>query len=215
VLDRKGVPHFLRLDGEEGYLEPGAVVTMFPGNSGQAKGLVRAEDVRERMQSFLERTPGDDGMGVGQGQEDINGKRARALIKGLEKHGFEQVRLLDMALDRVPEKEKEKIELRKAKAQRGIDSSKTALNKARNKFHLKASSDDHGDTVESNHEGGNNRGPGGDTSFVRSENRPAKAGNASGTREKPENPGNSSGKETDNGGNRGDRPEKTGKSNKP
>jgi hypothetical protein len=133
VLDHKGNPHMLRLENEVDSSVEGEVVTLFPGNSGQVRGLVRAEDIRQRLHRFLDEATSEGAGDDTEIEEEPRGKRADALIKRLEKHGDERIRLLDSALQRAPAEVKEKIEAGRARAQRGIEASHSAITRAKEK----------------------------------------------------------------------------------
>jgi hypothetical protein len=163
VLDHKGNPHLLRLENEMDSSVEGEVVTLFPGNSGQVRGLVRAEDIRQRLHEFLDETTGEGAGDDSEMEEAIRGKRADALIKRLEKHGAERIRLLESALQRAPAEGKEKIEAGKAEAQRGIEASRLAITRAKGKFERPgpAGQDEEiGETVDSPNEIGDRPGRG-------------------------------------------------------
>jgi hypothetical protein len=141
----------------------GEVVTLFPGNSGQVRGLVRAEDIRQRLHEFLDEATGEGTGDDSEIEEELRDKRADALIKRLEKHGAERIRLLDSALQRAPAEVKEKIEAGRARAQRGIEASRSAITRAKGKFERPGSAEqdeETGETVDSPNEIGDRPGRG-------------------------------------------------------
>jgi hypothetical protein len=148
VLDYKGNSHLLRLENKVDSSIEGEVVTLFPGTSGQVRGLVRAEDIRQRLHEFLDEATGEgtgDDFEIG---EELRGKRVDVLIKQLEKHGAERIRLLENALQRAPAEVKERIEASKARAQRGIEASRSAITRAKEKSERRGSAGQYEDTYE-------------------------------------------------------------------
>jgi hypothetical protein len=153
VLDSKGNRHLLRLDGPVGDLVAGEVVTVFPGNSNHARGVVRAEEVRSRLKKLLDEITESEDTHATQEEWDFTGKRADALVKGLEIHGGQQLRALDKAWQRVPDEVKDKISAAKAKAQKEIEAAQSSAGKAKGKFRQSDSVD-----ADDGQEGGGNSG---------------------------------------------------------
>ena len=136
-----GETHLIRLTGQAKKaakdLEIGEVVTVLRGNGNRAKGLVTANEVRNRMLADIEED-GEDQAEEEEGDEEkkFKSKRADALIRGLERLGRQQLRVLGNALDRVPDHVKEKFFTAKFRMEEGIKVAKEASHRARGRFKL-------------------------------------------------------------------------------
>ncbi len=88
-----------------GDVTPGEVITVFQDNSGKAKGLVRAEDVKNRLKTFLDDAEADvdepeadeDGRG---NKHDKEAAHAERIANFLARFNERQARLLDRVIGR-------------------------------------------------------------------------------------------------------------------
>ncbi len=83
---------------------PGEVITVFRGNSGQAKGLVRAADVKIRLEKFRDNAEADvdaDGDEDGKGKNhDKAAAHAERIASFLARFNERQTRLIDRVIGR-------------------------------------------------------------------------------------------------------------------
>ena len=92
----------------------GDVITVFRGNSGKAKGVVRAEEVRNRLKNFLNHAeedvdePEEDGEGKGN-KHDRAAAHAERIADFLARFSERRTRLLDRVMDRAPERIRERL----------------------------------------------------------------------------------------------------------
>jgi hypothetical protein len=148
VLDRKGNAHLLRLENPLDSSIEGEAVTLFPGNGGQLRGLVRAEDVRQRLSKFLEQAEEEEGEEASEADDNLRRRLAKALLERLQKQGAAEVDLLDRALQHAPAGAKTKIEAARAKAQKEFESSQKGVYGSRGMSKPGNSSEDDGDVSE-------------------------------------------------------------------
>jgi len=101
------------LPEDAGDVAPGEVVTVFRGNSDHAKGMVRAEEVKNRLKNFLD----DAELDVDELGEDEEGNKrdkaaahAERIANYLERFNERQTRLLDRAIGRASARAKAKLE---------------------------------------------------------------------------------------------------------
>ena len=126
-----------------GDVTPGEVITVFRGHSGHAKGLVRAEQVRNRLKKFLDKAEkevdepeGDEG---GKGNKhDKAAARAERIARFLERFSDRETRQLDRVMDRAPERVRvklgrvrERIQAQRAKHLEHIERIRTKLDRLR------------------------------------------------------------------------------------
>ena len=97
-------------------LAHGEVITVFEGDEGKAKGLVRAEEVKNRLKGFLD--DAEEGVADSDGDEDGKGKnhdKAAAHIARidafLERFNNRRTQLIDGVIDGAPQSVKEKLVL--------------------------------------------------------------------------------------------------------
>ena len=124
-----------------GGVTTGEVITVFRGNSGKAKGLVRAEEVKNRLKRFLDDAEED----VDEPEEDVDGKgnkhdraaaHAEKIANFLERFSQRQTRLLDRVMDRAPERVRvrlaqvrERIQAQRGKHRESIERIRTKLDR--------------------------------------------------------------------------------------
>jgi len=121
-------------------VEVGDVITVFQDNSGKAKGIVRAEYVKNRLKKFLDNAEVDvDELG-----EDEEGNRrdkaaahAERIANFLERFNERQTRLLDKSIGRASARVKAKLEqvrernkLQRAEHQEAIGRIRAKLDRA-------------------------------------------------------------------------------------
>ena len=122
-----------------GGVTTGEVITVFRGNSGKAKGLVRAEEVKNRLKRFLDDAEED----VDEPEEDVDGRgnkhdraaaHAEKIANFLERFSQRQTRLLDRVMDRAPERlrvrlaqVRERIQAQRGKHRESIERIRTKL----------------------------------------------------------------------------------------
>ncbi|MCH8745877.1 MAG: hypothetical protein IIB31_09565, partial [Chloroflexi bacterium] len=133
-----GQTHLIRLTGQAKKaaedLEIGEVVTVLRGNGNQAKGLVTANEVRNRMLADIEEDEPEEE--EGDEEKKFKSKRADALIRALERLGRHQLRALDQALDRGSDDVKIKLRSAKLRIEIRIKVAKEASHRARGRFKL-------------------------------------------------------------------------------
>ena len=156
-------------------------MTVLRGNGNQAKGLVTANQVRDRMLEDIEDDEADEDEGdKDEEKKKFKSKRVDALIRGLERLGLQQLRLVGQALDRVPDDVKERFLRSRFRIEERIKVAKEASKRARGRFKI---FDSEGDSDEEDNSGpGNskNRGPGRIQGSDQSEadDSPGKSGNS-------------------------------------
>ena len=138
--------------------QEGDLITIFSGPSSKAKGLVRAEEVRQRLQNHLGEATGDDGDEADGQDLQAQSKRFEKLSQLLENHQNRHVERLESALARAPEKAQAAIQRAKDKATNGQQRAHDAIEKARDKVN-KAKGLLRGQSGSSE-EGGDDSGPG-------------------------------------------------------
>ena len=121
---------------------PGEVITVFQDNSGKAKGLVRAKDVKIRLEKFLDDAETD----AGESEEDEDGKgnkhdkvaaHAERIASFLARFSERQTRLIDRVIgrgasDNVQEKlagVRARIQEQRAEHQQAIDRIRAKLDR--------------------------------------------------------------------------------------
>jgi hypothetical protein len=112
------------LPEDAGDVAPGEVVTVFRGNSDHAKGMVRAEEVKNRLKNFLDDAELDvDELGEDEegNKQDKAAAHAERIANYLERFNERQTRLLDRAIGRASasvkanlERVQERIQLQRA-----------------------------------------------------------------------------------------------------
>ncbi len=94
---------------------PGEVITVFRGNSGKVKGLVRASDVKNRLKKFLDDAeeevdePEED-EAERASKHDKEEARAERIAAFLARFSERQTRLIDRVMDRAPERVRVKLQ---------------------------------------------------------------------------------------------------------
>ncbi|MFQ6026935.1 MAG: hypothetical protein ACE5Q6_05395 [Dehalococcoidia bacterium] len=139
------------LDLPEGFedLTAGELITAFPGNSGNAKGVVKAGKIRDRLEKFLDKLTQDETEPADEAEAEIQSKRVANLIRVLEKHSERQIGIMDEVLDRVPEHAREKLERAKENVEKGRARAIEAIGRAKDRF---------GDDITDQHPGRSDKG---------------------------------------------------------
>ncbi len=105
------------LPDEVGDVTPGEVVTVFEEESGKVTGLVKADQVRSRLNQFLEDAEDEEGDDESSEEIDQRSRRVQALALVLEKFGAHHLEMLNRVADRVPERVRRHIESMKARVE--------------------------------------------------------------------------------------------------
>ena len=169
-----GKTHLIRLTGHAKKaaedLEIGEVVTVLRGKGNQAKRLVTANEVRNRMLADIEADGEDEGEveedDKDEAEEKFKSKRVDALIRGLERLGLQQLQVLGHALDRGSDDVKIKLRSAKLRIEIRIESARETSKKARIRFKII----DSGNSGK-NSDGEDNSGPGNSKNRGPSDNR--------------------------------------------
>ncbi|NIP96116.1 MAG: hypothetical protein GWO24_22840, partial [Akkermansiaceae bacterium] len=113
-----GETETVTVDEEEGDVEPGEVVTVFRGNSDHATGLVRAEEVKNRLERFLD--DAEDDVDEAEDSEEGDEEKGKKLDKAADHFdrisGFlnrftdRQENLLDRVMRGAPEDVKARLQ---------------------------------------------------------------------------------------------------------
>ena len=152
--------------------EPGEIVTAFGGSDSKAKGLVRAEEVRQRLKGFL-----DDFAETEDDSETENGESTadhiESLVDALEDQSAKANDILDEVIERVPETAKAAVAAAKTKINQAKQDAQATVERASQKAkNLKeqagansqgtgsGGSDDGDDNNEDDNEGPGNSGGG-------------------------------------------------------
>jgi len=122
-----------------GDVTPGEVITVFRGNSGKAKGLVRAEAVKNRLKKFLD--DAEEDVDEPEGDEDGKGNKhdkaaahAERIANFLERFNERQTRLLDRVIGRAPDSVKAKLAEVRARIQAQRLEHREAIDRIRTKL---------------------------------------------------------------------------------
>ena len=113
----------------------GELITVFRGNSGEAKGLVRAADVKTRLKNFLDHA--EDDVDETEGDEEIKGNKhdkAERIANFLERFNARHTSLLDRVMDRATERVKAKLEQVRARIQAQRAEHQEAIERIRTKL---------------------------------------------------------------------------------
>ena len=113
----------------------GELITVFRGNSGEAKGLVRAADVKTRLKNFLDHA--EDDVDETEGDEKVKGNKhdkAERIANFLERFNARHTSLLDRVMDRAPERVKAKLEQVRARIQAQRAEHQEAIERIRTKL---------------------------------------------------------------------------------
>ncbi len=169
-----GETHLIRLTGQAKKaaedLEIGEVVTVLRGKGNQAKRLVTANEVRNRMLADIEADGEDEGEVEEDDQDEaekkFKSKRVDALIRGLERLGLQQLQVLGHALDRGSDDVKIKLRSAKLRIEIRIESARETSKKARIRFKIINSGNS-----GKNSDGEDNSGPGNSKNRGPSDNR--------------------------------------------
>ena len=142
----EGDTETLTLPEDSGDVVPGEVVTVFRGNSGHAKGLVRAQEVKSRLKHFLDDAEEDvDGAEEGgdepEADDEERGKKqdkasahAERIAKFLDRFSERQTQMLDLVMDRAPEHARAELEAIRERIQTQREEHQEAIARIRNKL---------------------------------------------------------------------------------
>jgi len=112
--------------------EEGDVITLLWGRSSKAKGLVRADEVRRRLQRHVDEATDDGDENDGEDFQ-TRSKRFEKLSQLLENHQSRHIERLESNLTHASEKAKAAIQRAKDKATNGQQRAHDAVEKARDK----------------------------------------------------------------------------------
>jgi hypothetical protein len=144
ILDTHGRAHLLQANGLVENLQEGEVVTVFADQANRARGLVRAEEVRNRISLHLDEIADNQGEVVTEAEQRDLVVRAGGLIQGLEAHGEQQLRVLNAALQHAPQEVRDKVNAAQARAQAGIENARGAAGRAQKRLDRLESRDGQG-----------------------------------------------------------------------
>ncbi len=128
-----GTAQTLTLPGDINEVATGDLVTVFPGAAGQAKGLVNAKKLRERLGTFLEEIAESEDQDP---ENPSRAKHAALLIKVLEKHLAHQEQIIDDVLQWASEDIQADIRRNRAEIERFSQNSQSIKARVRAKFRL-------------------------------------------------------------------------------
>lgn len=129
LMTPDGMQHdFSRLATHKG-LAAGDVVTVFRGNAARAKGLVKANEVRSRLEKLLENITDDNDDEEPESKERL----ISSLTQSVNNHGAQQLQIIDEVLQRVLEHIKPKIRDKKDQIEAEIEDSKSVAAQAKAK----------------------------------------------------------------------------------
>jgi len=126
------------LPGNLNEVATGDLVTVFPGQAGQAKGLVNAKQLRERLGKFLEEIAESEEQDL---ENHSSAKHAALLIKVLEKHLAHQEQIMDGVLRWASEDIQDDIRRKRTEIELFSQSSQSIKARVRAKFRLKDEKD--------------------------------------------------------------------------
>ncbi|MCI0439757.1 MAG: fibronectin type III domain-containing protein [Chloroflexi bacterium] len=113
----------------------GDLVTAFVPTGGKARGLVKSEDVRERVQGFLEDfVEGELALLPTQGSQAAE-QQIELLSQTLQQYGNQELEIIELALDRAPEDKKpdlldarNRVNLGRQIAQQTVERARSIIN---------------------------------------------------------------------------------------
>jgi hypothetical protein len=127
LMTPDGAQHAFSRPATDKGLAAGDVVTVFRGNDAKAKGQVKADEVRDRLEKFLENIKGIE-------EIDTGGQRLDSLTQTLDDHGAQQLQIMNQVLQQAPEHVKLRIRDEKDKTEAEIEASKAVAAQAKAKF---------------------------------------------------------------------------------
>ena len=126
----------LALPGDLGEVALGEVVTVFEEGSGKVTGLVKADQVRKRLNKFLEAASNEEGDEESSQDTDQRSRRADALARTLENFGARHLEVLNRVGGRVQEAVKRQIEIIKAKVKSDRRNSQAIIERVKKKLRV-------------------------------------------------------------------------------
>ncbi len=126
----------LALPGDLGEVALGEVVTVFKKGSGKVTGLVKADQVRKRLNKFLEAASNEEGDEESSQDTDQRSRRADALARTLENFGARHLEVLNRVGGRVQEAVKRQIEIIKAKVKSDRRNSRAIIERVKKKLRV-------------------------------------------------------------------------------
>lgn len=120
---------------------PGEVITVFEG-SGKVTGLVRAAQVQDRLNRFLEDAGDEEGDEESSDDTGQRSRRADALARVSENFGARHLEVLSRVAARVPERVRLQIETIKARVESGRRHTQAIIQRVTAKLQGRAQDDD-------------------------------------------------------------------------
>ena len=121
------------MPGDLGEVALGEVVTVFEEGSGKVTSLVKADQVRKRLNKFLEAASDEEGDEESSQDTDQKSRRADALARTLENFGARHLEVLNRVGGRVQEAVKRQIEIIKAKVKSDRRNSRAIIERVKKK----------------------------------------------------------------------------------
>jgi hypothetical protein len=113
---------------------PGEVVTVFEDESGEVTGLVDADQIQERLDGFLEEATTEEGDEASAEDIELRSRRVQAVVDAMDRFGANHLRVLNQAVDRVPEHARLHVQSRIAKVEANRHNSRAALERVKAKL---------------------------------------------------------------------------------